>query len=618
VYKARDSSLDRLVALKVLHPQLTVDSSFLERFRKEARDLARINHPNVVTIFEIGEVEGKVYIAMEYLPGGSLRDKLAEGPLMLHESLKVLQELGAGLGAGHNKDIIHRDVKPENILFNDRQEAVIADFGLAKALQISSSSMHSNVSSAGTPYYRPPELWMEQPPSPATDIYSLTCVLFEMLTGEILFFGETSPGVMKKHFDPVNLKSDSGIEIPRGIKTVLKKALARDQMDRYQVITDFLDTLQNSAQKSLKTQQKPRILREKKTRLDVQSDVPHDISAPSDKSKNDIPFSVHLPFGKHITLPGWVIRVFAGIAALVILSVIIWIITTRLNSVQEEQQALPEQPSSTETKSPDPTQTTTLMPELTPTNTPAPTLTLTLVPTPTLGIGSTKVNEVDNADMVYVPAGEFLMGSEDPDAENDEDPEHTVYLDAFWIYTYEVTNKQYRLCIESGGCEGNLNDYPQNNYPAVNIDWYEADTYCAWAGVRLPTEAEWEKAARGTDGRTYPWGEETPSCNLANYVDCASDGPVPVGSFPDGASYYGALDMAGNVYEWVMDSYDIDYYLTSSKENPVRLGDTGLKILRGGSYGTKVNYLRGSYRRPTGPLNGYQRNGFRCVYPETP
>ena len=233
VYKARDTSLDRLVALKVLHPQLTVDANFLRRFRAEAQSLARINHPNVVTIHEIGEVAGQVYIAMEYLPGGSLGDKLAKGSLSLSEAIKITNEIGQGLSAGHEKGLIHRDVKPGNILFNERGEAIIADFGLAKAMQVSSTTVASSYGAAvGTPYYRAPELWNGTPaPSPATDIYSLACVFYEMITGQVLFSGDTPMIVMTKHAQGPDFTNNP--PLPSGIIKTLQRALEKEPRNRY-------------------------------------------------------------------------------------------------------------------------------------------------------------------------------------------------------------------------------------------------------------------------------------------------------------------------------------------------------------------------------------------------
>jgi len=251
--------------------------------------------------------------------------------------------------------------------------------------------------------------------------------------------------------------------------------------------------------------------------------------------------------------------------------------------------------------------------------------TATVTPTEGLGVGSAMVNPKDGAEMVYVPAGEFLMGSEDADADSDEAPEHTVYLDAYWIYKHEVTNAQYRSCIESGECSGDLGDYPEDDFPPVYIDWFEADAYCQWAGGRLPTEAEWEKAARGTDGRRFPWGNTDVTGEKANYCDLnceyewldesQDDGyarTAPVGSYPNGASPYGALDMAGNVWEWVADWYGEDYYSNSPEDNPHGPDSGTSRVLRGGSWLNNQELLRASLRLRNHPDLTLSYLGFRC------
>lgn len=229
--------------------------------------------------------------------------------------------------------------------------------------------------------------------------------------------------------------------------------------------------------------------------------------------------------------------------------------------------------------------------------------------------GDEKTNSTDDAAMVFIPEGEFLMGAMDDDkrALSNEKPQRTVFLDAFWIYKYEVTNAQYRSCIASGGCLGNADQYPEDNYPVVSVNWHEADAYCAWAGGRLPSEAEWEKAARGETMNYYPWGNTTPNCIVTNYSGCVG-GPAPVGSYPNGASPYGVLDMAGNVWEWAADWFDPDYYNQSGNTiNPLISGYTGLKSLRGGSWGLGSNELRISFRGSFYPDDTYHNIGFRCV-----
>jgi len=215
--------------------------------------------------------------------------------------------------------------------------------------------------------------------------------------------------------------------------------------------------------------------------------------------------------------------------------------------------------------------------------------------------------------MMFVPAGEFNMGSEH--GQDIEQPVHRIYLDDFYIDKFEVTNEQFNKCVKSKGCTAV--DWPEPlkfnpRQPIVLMYWYQADRYCKWAGKRLPTEAEWEKAARGTDGRTYPWGNEI-DCSMANYNECRNPETIPVGSYPKGASPYGAMDMAGNAQEWVADWYDEDYYKNSPYKNPTGPSNGSLKVIRGGGVsGSGWNLT--SYRRWRGTLTGVQVDyGFRCA-----
>jgi formylglycine-generating enzyme required for sulfatase activity len=204
------------------------------------------------------------------------------------------------------------------------------------------------------------------------------------------------------------------------------------------------------------------------------------------------------------------------------------------------------------------------------------------------------------------------MGSES----GDEQPVHEVTLDAFYIDQYEVTNARFRQCVEAGLCEEpttcvvgepTYTDETKDDHPVVCVDWNQAKTYCEWRGDRLPTEAEWEKAARGTDGRTYPWGENI-TCQLANYTGCEG-GTTSVGSYPDGVSPYGVYDMAGNVWEWVADWYDA--YPESAYESG-NFGTT-YKVLRGGSWYGDENYARSAHRLNDLPVSQLDGLGFRCV-----
>jgi formylglycine-generating enzyme required for sulfatase activity/pimeloyl-ACP methyl ester carboxylesterase len=228
----------------------------------------------------------------------------------------------------------------------------------------------------------------------------------------------------------------------------------------------------------------------------------------------------------------------------------------------------------------------------------------------------------DGAPMVHIPAGEFPMGSKNGnDLDADEEPPHSVNLDAFYIDKYEVTTSRYAAFMrESRGEEpeywSDLNLVSQGDRPVVGVSWYDAYAYCEFYGKRLPTEAEWEKAARGTDGRIYPWGYEHPTEHHANFNKCCDFNKyrvlTPVGSLDAGASPYGAQDMAGNVLEWVADWYDENYYKVSPERNPVGASSGQSKVLRGGSWFFDARYLRSSNRNAAEPSTRYDDVGFRC------
>jgi formylglycine-generating enzyme required for sulfatase activity len=230
----------------------------------------------------------------------------------------------------------------------------------------------------------------------------------------------------------------------------------------------------------------------------------------------------------------------------------------------------------------------------------------------------------DGMTLVYVPAGEFTMGSDNSDS--DEKPAHTVTLDSYWIDQTEVTNKMYARCVSAGVCKepaykksstrSSYYDNSQyNNYPVIYVDWNMAKTYCEWMARRLPTEAEWEKAARGTDGRSYPWGFNLPTDDLLNYNDALKD-TTEVGKYPEGKSYYGALDMAGNVMEWVSSLYKP--YPYSAIDGREDLSASGDRVLRGGSWAHINSGVRSFVRYSEFHSFSDDDVGFRCAMIATP
>jgi formylglycine-generating enzyme required for sulfatase activity len=237
-----------------------------------------------------------------------------------------------------------------------------------------------------------------------------------------------------------------------------------------------------------------------------------------------------------------------------------------------------------------------------------------------------------DASMVTVPAGQFFMGSDTGDV--DERPQRHVFLDAYAIDRREVTNLQYQRFLLATGWtaperwpERYLDQLPEKDpdwqgtsfpdgeglHPVVGVNWEDANAYCRWLGKRLPTEAEWEKAARGTDGRIYPWGDAW-DASKANVEERGIGHTQPVGSYPAGASPYGALDMTGNAWEWVADLYDRQYYHQAPDRNPQGpVSGTGERIQRGGAWDSPPDHARSSYRNATHCFGPNFRAGFRCA-----
>jgi serine/threonine-protein kinase len=232
--------------------------------------------------------------------------------------------------------------------------------------------------------------------------------------------------------------------------------------------------------------------------------------------------------------------------------------------------------------------------------------------------------------MVVVPAGEFLRGSgDDPFAFGSEKPQRSIYLDAFWLDQYEVTNALYAQCVNGGACrkpaqarshtrQAYYGNAAFTDYPVIYVSWLDAKNFCAWNGKRLPSEAEWEKAARSVDGRRYPWGNEF-DANRLNSIESGNNDTVRVGNYPSGASVYGAHDLAGNVWEWVADFYQADYYRIAAAFNPTGPASgpppsEAIGVMRGGAWNNNFRGVRSAYR-----LGYFQRHvgfetGIRCAW----
>ena len=603
VYKVWDEQRSVFLALKLLRDDLAQDPVFLRRFQREAKALASLQHPHIVRFYGLEKEDLQVFLVMDYIEGATLREHIAragKNGLPLARVREVLRDVCAALNYAHSQGLLHCDIKAGNILLEKGGKAYLTDFGIARL----SDAATATLVGAGTPAYMAPELVRGEEPSPQTDIYALGVVLYEMLTGgERPFTGEqatiTGTTAEKVRWEQVNLPpvppSQYNPKIPPEVEGVVLRCLHKDRRRRFSSALGLLEALTSNATPSAGAHHVAN-----KPTLPLQAEI--DSPAPGGRaashpaaSTESRPASkpVHAeavaeqvrdarPQAGEKKFPlGW------GFALLGAVMLVMFALTNR--ETQPFQSSTP-----------------------------------TIKPTQPAVEGGTQVSPVDDMVQVYVPAGNFLRGSADSDspAHYDEKPQREIHLDAFWIDQTEVSNTQYALCVEAGECDepssgsytrGSYYGNPDyDEYPVIYASWYDADAYCQWAGRRLPTEAEWEKAARGADGRTYPWGNETPNANILNYGGKEGD-TTRVGSYPQGASPYGALDMAGNVWEWVADRYDAGYYQSAPDENPPGPSSGNARALRGGSwYSSGVN-VRAAYRSRSGPSDGYDYGGFRCA-----
>jgi eukaryotic-like serine/threonine-protein kinase len=604
VYRAVDETLQVERAVKVLHPALVADPSFIERFREEARLVARLKHPHILSVYALGEDQGRFYLVMDYIPGGSLKDLLAEdGPLPFARALEVLMQIASALDYAHGQNLVHRDVKPGNILLDAQGNAYLTDFGFAKSLAAADSSTTMSLTGGilGTPAYMAPEAWDGQGWTSAADVYSLACVFFEMLMGKPLFDGESPTQLMKQHI----IEGPQFSEVwphgtPIALNACLEKALNSEPAARFPNAGRFQEELETLGQLQLVpigeavTSTEPVTPRH----IDVLTDSP----VPSRRR------------------PGWkLLRIFVALIVLVGVGV----------GFGVGRCTLPPQSSLTITSMADALGVDRPIDTLTPATeiakvgvsatveligTPIPLLEDTPITKHKPEAGDTQISPVDGMVMAYVQEGIFVMGSDGGDS--DEIPVHSVYLDMYWLDQTEVTNLMYELCVLDGKCSlpsetGNYYNDQYLNYPIVFVNWFQAQTYCTWAGRRLPTEAEWEKAARGDDERIYPWGENI-DCSLSNYKNCVGQ-LVAVGQYPDGASPYNILDMAGNVREWVGDWYGSDYYLNTPSNNPSGPLTGNYHVVRGGSWNIYGHHGRTASRSYEDPWVTNNYLGFRCA-----
>lgn len=247
VYKAYHASLDRYVALKVLHPAFNEDQTFIARFQREARVVAKLEHPYIVPIYDYAEHDRRPYLVMKFIEGETLKSRLSRDPLAANEIAKVVDSVGSALAYAHKQGILHRDIKPSNVLIATDGEMYLADFGLARIAQAGESTLSSD-SIMGTPQYISPEQAMgKKDLDERTDIYSFGVMLYEMVVGQVPFTADTPFSIIHDHiYTPLPLPKVVNPKVPDSVQRVLLKSLAKDRLDRYQTVPEMISGFKNA------------------------------------------------------------------------------------------------------------------------------------------------------------------------------------------------------------------------------------------------------------------------------------------------------------------------------------------------------------------------------------
>jgi eukaryotic-like serine/threonine-protein kinase len=658
VYKGLHSALKRYVAIKLLGRSLQTEATLNKRFQREAQAVAALRHSNIVQVYDFGTYGGGHYMVMEYIEGTDLRTeisrRLRQGqtadkvyPFDNEEVLDIVRQVASALDYAHAQGIVHRDVKPGNILLNTKGEAFLGDFGLVMLQnRLSQSTLGETF---GTAEYIAPEQAMDSRAATSkSDVYSLGCIIYEMVTGHLPFEAESALSLALQHISEAPIPPHAHRpDLPQAVEDVILRGIAKSPEARYATAGKLVEALERAWQASpLETEARDNRPAQPDAQLMVTPPPPN--APPPELAEAFAAAEAKSQEGgkRRRRLPLILIALFIILGA--IGGYLVWsgraealmgislrptstatstaTVTTTVTPTEDAatetvaaeivavaSSTLPPSPSPTpspspsSTPSPSPlltaTATPTEMPTETPTPipptaTPTPTPTSTSTPTPTLGAGEVLTRTIDSMRMRFVPEGQFMMGASegDPDASDDEKPQHLVELSAFWMDETEVTTDQYKACVAAGACEAPytriMYDNPaKGNHPMTFISWEQAEIYCQWVGdetgwdVQLPTEAQWEKAASWNptleSKYLYPWGDTFDR----SYVQLGST-TAEVGSHPEGASPYGVLDMAGNVREWVADWYDEDYYQDSPTVDPTGPESGRTRVFRGGSYGS--------------------------------
>jgi len=582
VYLGTHLTLDRPVAVKVMHSFIEEDPGLLQRFQREAKVVAGLRHPNIVQIYDFDAIDGHPYIVMEYLNGPPLATYLCElhdrnERLPHYQIARFLKELTAALDYAHDQGVIHRDIKPGNIMLHgkadeftldkplsDDVEAVLLDFGLVRIANTTSQSVSGMIT--GTPAYMSPEQAKGEKTDRRTDIYSLGIILYEMLAGCVPFEADSALSLIYKQ---INDPPPPIPGISPATQKVLDRALAKNPEDRYstsqKMAADFFLAIGMTLEAKIapvtvavETEKSAAALPEPSTKLNVTTV----------KLKAAVTRSKRIGLG----LLSLVVLLAIAIGAFLIFS----------------KPLISFNPTKTASLS------TATEPSITPNDSGVQILASV---TPTASITPSETPSLPDANgMVKIASGNYEVGAKFADKYHSA--LMNISLKNYWIDQYQITFEQYQKFLMATGSKS-PEVLGKGNQPVRGVSWDQAVAYCRWVNKRLPTEAEWEVAGRGPgpNPQFYPWGNDPKAGgNVENLPD---QDTYEVGSIPFNKSPFDVYDMVGNIWEWVGDPY------TSIP--------AGSNILRGGRFGLPILDLSYRLTVDSGDTPYIKFAGFRCA-----
>ena len=691
VYEATDSRLGRQVAIKVIDAPYREEDSYRERFMREAKAIAQLEHPNIVRLYRYGEVDGLFYIAMQFVQGQDLLDRLArvtsQGQLLEnHETLYIVDQVCQALDYVHSKGVIHRDIKPSNILLDDNDHVLLSDFGLAMT-----DATQTQGEIFGSPYYIAPEQAISSASAvPQSDLYALGTILYQMVTGKRPFEADNALSLAMMHTsEPPTPPRQIRPSISPAVERVILRAMAKEPRQRYTSGEALATALREAFEPQRSDTPSPPPVAELPKR--PLPPTPAAVINQSALKTAPPPLTPPPPAKRRWGCLLW------GVLFIALLITAGWLFNGQLQNIVDQQLAritlppavvrITAEPQDTPTATTPPTKTATAIP---PTATTAPTSeptreptkepAATVFPEPTntaipsqaspTTISSTETaipptetarpepttpleiivltRETDNMPMVLIRGTTFTMGRDD--SLPDQQPAHPITLNDYYLDRFEVSVGQYAQFLNEfvgfdqygTGCfgalclrtrfegedsfmttnnQGHTGQGESEDRPVNHIRHLGAKAYCEWVGGRLPTEAEWELAARGPEGRIYAWGNELPDETRATFGYEAIGETYqlfiqPVDAFPAGATPLGIYGLTGGVAEWTADLYAADFYATSPRENPLNETGDGSRnyVVRGGAWNTPLEALPATTRDSLAIIEDTSAVGFRCAY----